>query len=179
MKPRTSADIWLALFFFAFVLVLLVLWIPMDTGTGIVEKVRRKFVIGDAMGPTVAAGVIGLGALLLLLRPIGQKTLTRQNLIWLASLFGLFLLSMILMRYAGPIAASLTDSGYRPLRATPPWSYMGFLCGGTVMIGGLTGLASRQLSLRDFLIGFAATLVIALLYDLPFEDLLLPPNGDI
>lgn len=179
MKPRASADTWLALFFLAFAILLIFVWAPMDTGSGIVERVRRKFVIGDALGPTVAGAIIAIGAGLALIRPSGDKAVSRQNIFWMTGLFALFLLSLLLMRFAGPIAASFTESGYRPLRDTPPWSYIGFLCGGTVMIGGLTGLASQRFTVRDFVIGFIATLCIALLYDLPFEDLLLPPNGDV
>lgn len=179
MKPRASVEIWLALFFLAFATVLVFVWAPLDTGTGIVEKVRRKFVIGDALGPTVAGAVIALGAVLLLLRPKESKSLTQQNLFWMLGLLALFAISMTLMRYAGPVAASFTEADYRPLRATPPWNYIGFLLGGTVMIGGLTGFASRRFSPWDFVVGFLAALTIALLYDLPFEDLILPPNGDV
>ncbi len=179
MKPRISADSWLALFFLVIALLLAFVWIPMDTGTGLVEKVRRKFVIGDALAPTITAMVIALGAGLVLLQPTEGKVLTRQNIIWCASLLCLFTLSLILMRYAGPLAAIWSESGYRPLRAALPWKYIGFLLGGTVLIGGLTGLAMHRSSLRDFAFGFAASLVIALLYDLPFDDLILPPNGDV
>ncbi|MFC6637685.1 hypothetical protein GV827_19710 [Sulfitobacter sp. JBTF-M27] len=179
MKPGHSADIWLALFFLGFALILIFVWIPLDTGTGLVEKVRRKFVIGDALAPTVAAVAIALGAALGLLRPANGRALTRANVIWCACLLGLFTVSLVLMRYAGPLAAAWTESGYRPLRASLPWKYIGFLLGGTVMIGGLTGLTTRRLSLKDFAIGFAATLLIALAYDLPFDDLILPPNGDL
>ena len=179
MKPRFSADTWLALLFLSFALLLVLVWVPLDTGTGLVEKVRRKLVIGDALGPTVAGAVIAVGAALLLLRPAQGHAISRQNLIWLASLFGLFALSLILMRYAGPVALAWSETGYHPLRATAPWHYIGFLLGGTVLVGGLTGIAKRRLSLRDFAIGFAASLLIALLYDLPFDDLILPPNGDV
>ncbi|MDA7425320.1 hypothetical protein [Thalassococcus lentus] len=179
MKPRASAEFWLAFFFLTFAAVLIFVWVPLDTGTGLVEKVRRKFIIGDALGPTVAAAVIAIGAVLVMMRPSEGKALTKTNLYWMLGLFALFAVSLLLMRYAGPIAASFTETGYRPLRATPPWNYIGFLIGGTVMIGGLTGLASRRLAPRDFVIGFVAALAIALLYDLPFEDLILPPNGDL
>ncbi|MEO1557746.1 MAG: hypothetical protein AAFS01_15045 [Pseudomonadota bacterium] len=155
------------------------IWAPLDTGTGLVERVRRKFVIGDALGPTVAGAVIFIGALLLLLRPGTGKNISRENLFWIAALFGLFLLSLLLMRYAGPVAMAWSESGYRPLRATAPLHYIGFLLGGAVLVGGLTGLAKRQLSFRDFAIGFVASVVIALAYDLPFDDLILPPNGDV
>lgn len=179
MKPKASADFWLALCFLLFAALLVFVWAPLDTGTGIVEKVRRKFVIGDALGPTVAGAVIAIGAMLVMLRPREGHALTKANVVWMLGLFALFAGSLLLMRYAGPIAASFTETGYRPLRATPPWNYVGFLLGGTVMIGGLTGLASRRFSPRDFATGFIAALTIALLYDLPFEDLILPPNGDL
>ncbi len=179
MKLGLSADRWLALFFLVFALLVIFVWAPLDTGTGLVEKVRRKFVIGDALGPTVAGSVVLIGALLVLFRPGMGKAISRDNVFWVAALFGLFALSMILMRYAGPVALAWSEGGYRPLRATAPWHYIGFLLGGTILVGGLTGLAKRQLSIRDFAIGFTASLIIALLYDVPFDDLILPPNGDI
>jgi cell division protein FtsX len=179
MKSGFSADRWLALFFLAFALLVIFVWAPLDTGTGLVEKVRRKFVIGDALGPTVAGAVVVIGALLLLLRPGTDKMISAENVTWIAALLSLFTISMLLMRYAGPVALAWSESGYRPLRATAPWHYIGFLIGGAVLVGGLTGLAKRRLSIRDFAIGFVASLVIALLYDLPFDDLILPPNGDV
>ncbi|MEM6941334.1 MAG: hypothetical protein AAF943_16940 [Pseudomonadota bacterium] len=179
MKPKISPDTWLALFFLVTACVLIFIWIPLDTDSGIVETVRRKFVIGDALGPTVAATVIGLGALLAVLRPTQDNLLSLQNIAWMLSLIGVFAASLLVMRYAGPLAAFAQEGGYRPLRATPPWHYIGFLLGGTLMIGGLTGFAQRRWKAGDFAIGFAAALVIALLYDVPFDDLILPPNGDV
>ena len=179
MKSRISTDIWLALFFLVFAILIVFVWIPMDTGTGLVEEVRRKFEIGDALAPTVAGIVIFIGAVLLLLKPSHNNSLSSRNLSWMVTLLGFFTVSLILMRYTGPIAASWTELGYRPLRATPPWNYIGFLFGGTLMVGGLTSLVKRQLSFKDFTIGFVASLFIALLFDLPFDDLILPPNGDV
>lgn len=179
MLPRPMADRWLALVFLVFAVGLIFVWVPLDTGTGLVEKVRRKFVVGDALAPTVAGVVIAVGAALTALRPHGDQRLTRRNVGWLAALLALFALSMLVMRYAGPVALSGVEGGYRPLRATAPWNYIGFLLGGTILVGGLTGLAGRRLALRDFAIGFVAALIIALIYDLPFDDLILPPNGDV
>ncbi|NRB05142.1 MAG: hypothetical protein HRU30_17965 [Rhodobacteraceae bacterium] len=179
MQLRFSPDKWLALFFLAFALFVIFVWAPLDTDTGLVEKVRRKFVVGDAMGPTVAGVFIAIGSLLVFLRSGTAKSLSSENVFWLTALFGLFVLSLVTMRYAGPVALAWTESGYRPLRATAPWHYIGFLLGGTLLVGGLTSLAKRQLSMRDFAVGFATALAIALLYDLPFDDLVLPPNGDV
>lgn len=179
MKLGLSADKWLALVFLTFALILIFVWVPLDSGSGLVEKVRRKFVIGDALGPTVAGAFIALGALLVFLRPNEGGSISQENVTWLATLSGLFVLSTLLMRYAGPVALAWSETGYRPLRATAPWHYIGFLVGGTALIGGLTGVVRRQFSFRDFAIGFAAALVIALLYDLPFDNLILPPNGDV
>ena len=179
MKPRVSAEIWLAFFFCLLAVVMIFVWIPLDTGTGLAEKVRRKWVIGDALGPTVAAVVIGLGGLFVALRPGEGQALSRANLMWMVKLLGLFVLAMTVMRYAGPLALSGVEGGYRPLRATAPYSYIGFVVGGTVMVGGLTALTCKRLAWKDFAIAFGATLAIALLYDLPFDDLLLPPNGDV
>ena len=97
----------------------------------------------------------------------------------MAYLFGVLTPRSMLMRYTGPIVAMLMNLDYRPLRATPPWHYIGFLVGGTILIGGLTSLVERRLSARNFVIGFIAALVVALIYDLPFDDLILPPNGDV
>ncbi len=179
MKSGSSSDRWLALFFLAFSILIVFVWIPLDTETGLVEKVRRKFVIGDALAPTITGAIITLGAIMTWLQPSQGHTFTRKNVIWILQLLAIFAISLIIMRYTGPIVAMGFEGGYRPLRATPPWNYIGFLVGGTMMIGGLIATASRRLSIRGFAIGFATSLIIALLYDMPFDDLLLPPNGDV
>ena len=179
MESSSRKDKLLAIFFILAALLIIFIWVPMDTGTGLVEKVRRKYTIGDALAPTVAGVILLMGGVLLWLRPSSDPSLTRQHVIWMAYLLGVFTLSLLLMRYAGPAVAMLLGAEYRPLRATPPWHYIGFLVGGTILIGGLTGLVERRLSANHFIIGFIATLVVALLYDLPFDDLILPPNGDV
>jgi len=179
MESYPRKDKLLAIFFTLAALFIIFVWVPMDTGTGLLEKVRRKYTIGDALAPTVAGVILLIGGILLWLRPSADKAITRQNLIWMAYLFGVFTASLMLMRYAGPIVAMLMNLDYRPLRATPPWHYIGFLVGGTILIGGLASLVERRLSAHNFVIGFIAALVVALIYDLPFDDLILPPNGDV
>jgi len=89
------------------------------------------------------------------------------------------------MRWTGPIIVHLLGVGadqgigYRELRDTAPWKYLGYVTGGTVLITATITLASRVFKPRFLLIGFGMACVMAAIYDLPFEDLLRPPNGDV
>mgnify|MGYP001090448710 CR=1 FL=1 len=178
---KLNSDQWLGLSVFVFALVLLFIWIPLDTETGMIENVRRRNVIGDAMAPSVTAVVLLIGAVLTWFKPDADAPrLTIGNLKWLASLAAIFILSLAVMRYLGPaLGAALTDTGYRPLRDTLPWKYLGFVAGGTIMVALLSGISQSRSVFWLVIIGVVAALVIALAYDLPFDDLLLPPNGDI
>ena len=181
MITRHPANIALALTCSVAACVVLFLWIPLDTDTGYVEKVRRRVNIGDALAPTLGAGFVLIGGLFLLFdRGSTKAQLTRQNLIFTITLLAILLASVAVMRWAGPLAAALlTEVDYRVLRDTVPWKYAGFLIGGTGLIAGLIGLVESRLTLRAALIGLAATLALTAVFDLPFEDLLLPPNGDV
>ena len=64
-RPRNNTI--LGLIFLAFALLVATVWIPLDTETGLIEKVRRQTNIGDALAPTVAACFVGIGGVLLLL----------------------------------------------------------------------------------------------------------------
>ena len=183
MARFLHSDRWIGPFFIAFALVTIFVWVPLDTETGLVETVRRKWVVGDALAPTVAAVFLLIGGVLSVIKPghTGEQTrFTTDNLRWVAMLFAVFILSLFLMRFAGPVLASvLTDQGYRPLRATIPWKYIGYLLGGTILVGGITSIVVKQIRWQDWAIAFLAALIISLAYDLPFDDLLLPPNGDV
>jgi len=190
---------WLACVFCG---VMLFVWIPLDVDTGIIEKVRRQVVLGDAFAPTIAAIIIGLGGLLILLEraPSDSTEPTEspdQSLSVSAGLpespgmadvkhaaVMLFLvtISLYLMRYTGPLLLHLfegSDAEYRLLRDTAPWKYLGFIAGGLWMIVSLIALNERRVRWQHFLIASAAVLLLIAFYDLPFEDLLLPPNGDV
>jgi hypothetical protein len=47
------------------------------------------------------------------------------------------------------------------------------------MVGGLISYIEGHLRIRSFLIGLGSALALVAVYDLPFDDLLLPPNGDV
>jgi len=83
--------------------------------------------------------------------------------------------------WLGPAAVwALTEDGaYRNLRDTAPWKYVGYVAGGTLLVAGLMALVEGNVTWRGVMIGLLATLALIAVYDLPFEDLLLPPNGDV
>lgn len=155
-------------------------WAPVDSETGLVERLRGRFSIGDALAPTVAGVILmASGAWLALLGGKGEG-LRLANLSYLCVLILCLLLSIALMRWAGPaLVEAITGAEYRPLRDTVPWKYFGFVMGGTAMILSLIVLVERRLSWSRVLIALGVALFLAAFYDLPFEDLLLPPNGDV
>jgi len=185
-------DIALGLFFVALALLLLFAWIPLDVESGITERHRRRISIGDAMAPTfVAIGFLLCGAAQAW-SAWRQRSAERSgagldlgNLTYLAALIGLSVVALALMRWLGPAAVELARSlgadvsSYRELRDTAPWKYVGYLAGGFVLVFGLIAFIEHRLSWRTALIALLATAILAALYDLPFDDLLLPPNGDV
>ena len=165
-----------------FGLVIALLWAPLDSETGIALKVRGRWSIGDALAPTVAGVVLivaGAGLLAGALRRPRPPSIHMSNLGFLVSFAVRVALALAVMRFAGPLAAELMVGDYRPLRDEMPWKYIGFVCGGGLLIFGLIALVERRLSLRRLALALGVALGLALIYDLPFEDLLLPPNGDV
>ena len=51
---RVNSDVGLGVFALIVALAAIFLWIPADTGTGIVQKMRGRLSIGDAFAPTIA-----------------------------------------------------------------------------------------------------------------------------
>lgn len=137
--------------------------------------------IGDSLGPIVAGVVLAFGGLLTALKPKkASGSLQQSNLAWIAYLLIVMSVSLALIRYSGPaIAGLLTEDGYRPLRDAFPWKYIGHLIGGTLMVSALIGLTVQRSQWSHWVLGLCAALAIALVFDIPFEDLLLPPNGDV
>lgn len=181
MFKHLTGDKRLGLLAAVFALVLIFVWVPLDTDTGLIEKVRRQVTLGDSLGPTIAGVVILLGGCLTFLgSEATAPSLSANNLRWVGVLLGIVAVSMILMRFSGPaITALMSEQPYRNLRATPPWNYIGFLAGGAALVALLISLVGRKFTWKSVLIGLIASLAIALLYDVPFDDLQLPPNGDV
>ena len=184
MSQSTRANLVLGAICIAFALVVALIWVPLDADTGLIEKVRRRLSIGDGLAPTVAAGFVLIGGLFLVLKdsaaPIEHR-LTLGNLRYIAFLLIILAVSFAIMRWTGPLVAAISgvEGGYRPLRDTAGWKHIGYFLGASVLVSGLIALVEGKASLRAALIGAGAALAMILIYDLPFDDLLLPPNGDV
>jgi hypothetical protein len=178
---------WLGLFALALSGLILFVWIPFDIDTGILEKARRSVVLGDSFAPAVAASLIAIGGVLLFVEKhsVGadsQPMLSRANMSYLLTTLLIIAVALLLMRYAGPVALAVfgdDEANYRLLRDTAPWKYIGFVVGGVFLINALITLIERRFRFRFLVIGIVAVLVLIAIYDLPFDDLLLPPNGDV
>jgi hypothetical protein len=145
-------------------------------------------VIGDSLAPTLAAGFVLVGAALILLfekRDEAQFTMAAAQFVFFLKLVIVILVALSVMRHLGPIllntyaAISGLDLEYRLLRDVIGIKHIGFLIGGMIMVGGMIAVVEGRLSRRALMIGLIWSLVLILVYDLPFEDLLLPPNGDV
>ncbi len=188
MKTTARTNLWIGLIFVALSCVAAFVWIPLDTQTGLIEKVRGRQIIGDALAPTIAAGFLLLGGLLLVLAERdspNQPTLTSQHLSFITRIFAIIIIGMLIMRYTGPAISEIINLfrdepiAYRMLRATPGWRHVGFVAGGIVIVAGLISTVEGRITRRAFLTALAAVIAIIAVFDLPFEDLLLPPNGDV
>ncbi|MDJ0825757.1 MAG: hypothetical protein QNJ16_09670 [Rhodobacter sp.] len=185
--PSARTNLYLSLGSIGFALVLGLVWAPLDSGTGLIETVRRQVTIGDALAPTLAAGMIGLGGVLVLAqrRAPDPGGLGPANLGFLLRFLAVIAVAFALMRWTGPVAVTLAnvavadDLTYRALRDTAPWKYLGFFAGGSFLIATLISAVEGRPTLRAVLIAAATTLALIAVYDLPFDDLLLPPNGDV
>lgn len=178
---RIHTNTVLGIFAIAFAVVLCFLWLPFDAETGFVELKRRKYTIGDSMAPGFAGLVFFISGALLLLGKTREDapTLDAGHLRFIAMALAAILIGLAVMRWAGPLVAGIVGEDYRSLRDTVPWKYIGFALGGFGMTTALAAMVAGRLTLGAVLTGVFAVVVIIALYDLPFEDLLLPPNGDV
>lgn len=175
--------------FAALAAVALGLWIPADTGTGLTETFRRQTTIGDALAPAAAAAcmlaaALALGCSAALRPPPGGGAFDAGAVRFALQAAAVVAAGLVLMVHAGPLAVAAVDAlggetgGYRRLRDTPPYKYIGYLAGGSVMVAGLIAVIEQRVSAAAVAVAAAAAAALAAFYDIPFDDLLLPPNGD-
>lgn len=184
MPPTFRSNMYLGILFVAFAGLVAFVWVPLDVETGLIEKVRRQTNIGDALAPTVAAFFVGLGGVLLLLferSDPNQPRLVSANVMFIGIQIGILVFGFLIMLYAGPLAVQLLQDGgeYRLLRDSAPWKYIGYFLGGTFIVSGLISHVEGRFSGRNVWISICVVVALIVIYDLPFEDLLLPPNGDV
>ena len=88
------------------------------------------------------------------------------------------------MYWAGPVAlALLGPSGdeavtYRQMRSTAPWKYVGLVLGGFILVFGITSMLEGAMRWKRALSAILAIIVLIVIFDVPFDTILLPPNGD-
>jgi hypothetical protein len=187
--------------------VTLLWWIPNDIESGVLIEDRYSVEVGDAFAPTaVAIGILVMGVLVcaaaLFSRPPersnpentkgntteprateGEIGLSRGNVVSLTTMLAVLIGSLLLMTWAGPLTVSAMQSAgievkaYRLLTDTRPYKYIGFALGGFVMVLSLVTWIEGHLSLRAVLTAVGAVAALIFVYDVPFDSLLLPPNG--
>ena len=188
MFAKLSRDQKLGAIFVLFAALLVFVWVPLDVDSGYIEKVRRQVSIGDALAPTVAGVFLLIGGLGLLIFGGTHGALEEPTdllaIRFAALLFLVYAASFTLMLFLGPVLVALSnlvtggEQQYRLLRDTVPWKYLGFTIGGTLAVTMTISLLEGRFSVRALLTGLLAVAAMIAVYDLPFDDLLLPPNGD-
>ena len=188
--PRSNfqrTDFLLGALFLFLALVTLFVWIPLDIDTGLVERVRRRNIIGDSLGPVAAMILIGCAAFTLMRSSQNSPMVSelRITLMHFGFYIAVFAVTLLVMRLLGPWLIMAVDMGtqtelsYRNLRNIWPLKYVGYVAGGTILLSALSHFMDQSVTLRRIFLFFAISLGIALFFDLPFEDILLPPNGDV
>jgi len=182
----------LAIFFSLASLLTLFVWIPLDIETGVIETFRRRVTIGDAMAPTIMAVAILVVSVVMGILAVFQpaenssdvkEDLDKQSFVFLARLVIVVSIGLVLMVYLGPMVVDLINTlggeigSYRNLRASYPYKLIGYVVGGFVLIFGIISVVENRFSMNGALVSIIAVVVITMLYEVPFDNLLLPPNG--
>ena len=183
----TTSDRLLGALLLFLALASLIFWFPADIDTGLVENVRRRNVIGDSLAPTLAMILIGLSALSLIRQSSGDEIVSSHGKWHRHFVFFIIVLIciLLLMRYTGPIVIPIVNSfgdgdlTYRNLRNIRPLKYLGYVAGGTLLLCSFSHFMDKSLTRKRAFLFFGISITIALFFDLPFEDILLPPNGDV
>lgn len=182
MRERANQDVILGALALLFGCFIIFYWAPFDSDTGLAEKVRGRWSIGDALAPTVAGVVIAATGAFIALGGVmrgAEATLSARNFAYLAAFLAIVIAGFLTMRHTGPLVAGAFGEEYRLLRDERPWKYIGFVLGGGGMVFGLMALAEGRVQAKRLALALVIAAGLALMYDLPFEDLIMPPNGDV
>ena len=188
-----NAELVIAVILLGFAAVTALIWIPADVETQIIHTHRRQTTLGDAFLPTLAVGLLGIAALVQLLMTLGRDRsdgiedtgVDMTTLSFLLPFSGIVALSLAVMYWAGPIAVDLfvPDDGetartYRQMRGTYPYKLLGYGLGGTAMVFLITSFIEGRFRATRLLSSILAVAALMAIFDLPFDTVLLPPNGD-
>lgn len=182
----------LAVVCLAFALIAVLVWIPQDTETGMIEKFRRQTSMGDAFVPILAGVLMAICAAIQFVisffrtdkidtevAPIDGTTVA-----FMLQLSVITILSLALMYWAGPIAVELfaqPDEGtvtYRQMRSNYPYKLIGFVLGGFCLVFLISSMIEGKFLPSRILMGVISVAILIAVFDLPLDTVLLPPNGD-
>ena len=188
MEKKSLTNTVIGVLVLLFAVLCVFVWIPLDTQSGLIEKVRGRQAIGDALAPTLACGFLIFGGVMLLLferNATDQPTVSRAQAGFIARMVGVIVFGILVMRWTGPALAELV-SLFRPepienrlLRGTAGGRHVGFVLGGVIIVAGMITIVEHKFTRRALLTALIAVSLFIAIFDIPFEDLLLPPNGDV
>jgi len=190
-------NIAIGLFFIALSLFTLVWWTPTDIESGVLVEEFRDISIGDAMAPTACAIAVLIFSIALVMSSVlagrsGEAAepspepdigISTSNVRSIAAMAVVLAASLAIMVWAGPLLVQIMQAAgsdikeYRLLTNTVPHKYTGFALGGLLLVTGLISWIEGRISLRAVGTAVAAVLILIAVYDIPFDTLLLPPNG--
>lgn len=186
-----KSELWIGVLMLALSLAAYLFWIPYDSETPSIYEFRRQVYIGDAMLPLIAAAGIAICSLVHVILSFrrmedngGDGPFDSLTAVFFAVFGAICVVSLLLMFWAGPIAVSLfAQTGdepvtYRQLRGAAPWKYIGYVFGGFTLVFGTTSLIEGHLSAKRAVSSILAVILLILIFDFPFDTILLPPNGD-
>lgn len=187
LHPNKSARVMLGATAIAVALLLWLVVIPAGAPGEMIEVVRRRARIGDSAMPSLAALFIALGGLVLILERGGPPFLKAVP-VWPLIFATVLTAASLAFLHVGDGLVSLMRavwpdlSDFRALRMTLPWAWVPFLIGGAVLVAPLV-IATEHLPVRRWPAAFAygaiVAFAIAAFLTLPFEDVLIPPQGDL
>lgn len=188
-----SAEITIAAVFLVMALITVLIWVPFDSETAMIETHRRQTSMGDAFLPIVAGWLIVICATvqLLISMKLSNEADTEGPVIdgnamaFLLQLSGITVASLLVMYWAGPLAVSLfvhSDGSealtYRQMRSTYPFKLLGFVLGGFGLVFFTTSLIEGRFKVARVISSALVVAVLVAVFDLPLDNVLLPPNGD-
>lgn len=188
-----KAEMTIAAIFLIAALITVFIWVPFDSETAMIETFRRQTNMGDAFLPIVAGALICVCAavqfLLSFRRTEDSDTedpvIDGNALAFLFQLTGITVGSLLLMYWAGPLAVSLFvfQTGdevltYRQMRGTYPYKLLGFALGGFTLVFFTAALIEGKTKVARVVSSLLVVAALISVFDLPLDNVLLPPNGD-